>query len=223
MWPLSPSFDGRLWLRFPWGLQYHRWIGIAEICQRGRRAGSSLQPTYQLLQRWLSEMALFEDIDVPPVWSPHLSKTSGARKPRVPARLAFEMGLQGLWICCTDAGKRTYRWSFDGYPTFSEGKLHFCLASFCACLMISKSNSPLFLILPWGNSFEAVVCIHWPCAWPCSMRWIWRWINNTCSRWDLAYTCKSEIAQGSYSCSRIKKKIGRFNVAVDDSSCMDIT
>jgi len=31
--------------------------------------------------------------DVPPVWSPHLRSTSGARNPLVPARLAREWGL----------------------------------------------------------------------------------------------------------------------------------
>ena len=35
---------------------------------------------------------------VPPVCSPHLSNTSGARNPRVPARFAFEMGLKRIHL-----------------------------------------------------------------------------------------------------------------------------
>lgn len=106
---------------------------------------------------------------LPPVCSLHLSKTSGARKPLVPARFAFEMGLEYgdvkvSWLEeCECMRLNTYRESLSGYPTLSAGPADLFRASFCSFLIDSLSLSGKCLFWPCGYCLDQPVCRHWPC------------------------------------------------------------
>jgi hypothetical protein len=63
------------------------------------RKKSNITPAAQISTAGCSQEYLVDyqnkgEIDLPPVCSPHLSNTSGGRKPLVPARFAFEIGLE---------------------------------------------------------------------------------------------------------------------------------
>ena len=50
----------------------------------------------------------------PPDCNPHLNNTSGARKPRVPARFALECGLQEIHIFAMNLHRRHTEYLFLG-------------------------------------------------------------------------------------------------------------